>query len=127
MTPERKIEYCFTEFSLSNYYFSGKIYLILNVFFVATESTVKSLQAALFPPQLTCSGSYFSNFLVKCQYEEDDDSRYKAKETSSKDWCTINKDISFTLQPPRWPTECQVCKFINKLIILYNLIDRIFL
>ncbi|XP_023311172.1 cytosolic carboxypeptidase Nna1-like isoform X2 [Anoplophora glabripennis] len=73
-----------------------------------TDSTVKSLQAALFPPQLTCSGSYFSNFLLKCQYEEEDESKYKVKETSSKDWCTVNKDISFTLQPPRWPTECQV-------------------
>lgn len=76
------------------------------------DADLASMQTNLFPPKLT-SGSYFSNFLVKCnqlytEIDEDDD-KYKVKESiSSKDLFPYNKDTVFTSQQPRWPTECQV-------------------
>ncbi|XP_023013150.2 nna1 carboxypeptidase isoform X2 [Leptinotarsa decemlineata] len=73
-----------------------------------TETRVKTLQATLFPPQITSTSSYFANFLVKNQFDEDDESKFKIKELPSREWFPNNKDASFTLQPPRWPTECQV-------------------
>lgn len=72
------------------------------------ESKVKTLQATLFPPQLTHSGSYFSNFLIKTPFEEDEDSKYKVKDAPSREWFLNNKEADFTTQPARWPTECQV-------------------
>lgn len=85
-------------------------YLDLNVLIVlGLDSTVRSLQAALFPPQITTTSSYFSNFLVKTHYDDDEDgTKYQPKESSSRDWISNTKDVAFTLQLPRWPTECQV-------------------
>ncbi|CAH1124535.1 unnamed protein product [Ceutorhynchus assimilis] len=73
-------------------------------------NNVKTLQACLFPPQLTSSGSYFSNFFVKtCQIEDDDELRLKIKESFTlRELFPATKDTAFVLQPPRWPTECQV-------------------
>ncbi|KAL1505438.1 hypothetical protein ABEB36_005007 [Hypothenemus hampei] len=77
------------------------------------QTNVKTLQACLFPPQLTSSSGYFSNFFVKtCQTEIDDDDEevhIKIKETFSlKEIFPAARDNAFILQPPRWPTECQV-------------------
>ncbi|CAG9819492.1 unnamed protein product [Phaedon cochleariae] len=66
---------------------------------------VRSLQATLFPPQITSSTSYFANFLVKTQFEDDD---FKNRESSSREWFQSSKEAAFSVQPPRWPTECQV-------------------
>lgn len=77
--------------------------------FLGLDSTVRSLQAALFPPHITTTSSYFSNFLVKTHFEDDEEaSKYQFRDSSSRDWFTNSKDVAFTLQPPRWPTECQV-------------------
>ncbi|XP_050303147.1 cytosolic carboxypeptidase Nna1-like isoform X2 [Anthonomus grandis grandis] len=76
------------------------------------EASVKTLQACLFPPQLTSNSSYFSNFFVKsCQTEIEDNEelRIKIKESFSfKEIFPAARDTAFVLQPPRWPTECQV-------------------
>ncbi|XP_019868764.1 cytosolic carboxypeptidase Nna1 isoform X2 [Aethina tumida] len=77
------------------------------------ESQVKSLQATLFPPQYTGSASFFSNFLVKNRppysENEDDDCRNRVRESISKELFGGGfKEHSFSIQPPRWPTECQV-------------------
>ncbi|XP_048523203.1 cytosolic carboxypeptidase 2 isoform X1 [Dendroctonus ponderosae] len=77
------------------------------------ETNVRNLQACLFPPQLTASNSYFSNFFVKtCQSqitEDDDELRIKIKESFPlKELFPAARDTAFILQPPRWPTECQV-------------------
>nr|CAH7714911.1 unnamed protein product [Callosobruchus chinensis] len=71
------------------------------------ESSVKALQSALFLPPLSNSGSYFSNFLVKAAFD-DDDSKFKLKDVNSKEWFVNSKEAPFNTQPPRWPTECQV-------------------
>ncbi|KAJ8944755.1 hypothetical protein NQ318_011662 [Aromia moschata] len=85
----------------------GNPFSYYNVFISVPDSKVKSLQASLFPPQLTSSGSYFSTFFIKTQTSEEDNSKCLVSE-SFKDWLSINKDVDFTLQAPRWPTECQV-------------------
>ncbi|XP_060530938.1 cytosolic carboxypeptidase Nna1-like isoform X2 [Cylas formicarius] len=70
-----------------------------------SDCNVRSLQACLFPPQFTPCTSYFSNFSIKVQ----PDDRFKAIESfSAKESFPALKDAAFILQPPRWPTECQV-------------------
>lgn len=94
------------------------------------DSTVRHLQASLFPPQITTTSSYFSNFLVKTHFEDDEDgSKYQFKESSSRDWFPNNKDVAFTLQPPRWPTECQVRQkyfqsLLCKIIIYFQVLEE---
>ncbi|CAH1104048.1 unnamed protein product [Psylliodes chrysocephalus] len=70
------------------------------------ETSVTSLQAKLFTPQATLSTSYFANFLIKHNNIEDE-TRFRIKETPPKEWWN-NKEPPFDIQPPRWPTECQV-------------------
>ncbi|XP_030766572.1 cytosolic carboxypeptidase Nna1-like isoform X2 [Sitophilus oryzae] len=76
------------------------------------EADVKTLQNCLFPPQLTSSNSYFSNFFIKttASFNEDDEElRIKIKESFvARELFPSIKDAAFVLQPPRWPTECQV-------------------
>lgn len=82
---------------------------IIRLIYQGSGSTVASLQTALFPPQISTSSSYFANFLIKTHFEDDEDSvKYQIRESFSRDWFPNNKDVAFTLQPPRWPTECQV-------------------
>ncbi|XP_066142700.1 cytosolic carboxypeptidase 2-like isoform X2 [Euwallacea fornicatus] len=77
------------------------------------EVNVRTLQACLFPPQLTTSSSYFSNFFVKTCHsevnEDDEEVKIKIKESFSlKEIFPAARDTAFVFQPPRWPTECQV-------------------
>ncbi|CAH1973718.1 unnamed protein product [Acanthoscelides obtectus] len=74
----------------------------------SSESSVKALQSALFLPPLSNTGSYFSNFLVKSPFDDDDDSKFKLKDVTSREWFVNSKEAPFNTQPPRWPTECQV-------------------
>lgn len=72
------------------------------------ESTVKTLQAYLFPPQIS-NNSYFSSFFIKPNLsDEDDEDKLKTREVSSKELFPYNQDTVFTSQQARWPTECQV-------------------
>uniref|UniRef100_A0A6P7FPX0 Cytosolic carboxypeptidase 2-like isoform X2 n=1 Tax=Diabrotica virgifera virgifera TaxID=50390 RepID=A0A6P7FPX0_DIAVI len=80
------------------------------------EGNVQSLQATLFPIKPTNSTSYFANFIIKSPAEEDD-IRFKIRESPHKDWFSCNKDTPFDFQPPRWPTECQVLEERVKHII----------
>ncbi|CAH1237446.1 unnamed protein product [Diabrotica balteata] len=80
------------------------------------EGNVQSLQATLFPIKPTNSTSYFANFIIKSPAEEDD-IRFKIRESPQKDWFSCNKDTPFDFQPPRWPTECQVLEERVKHII----------
>ncbi|XP_076252419.1 cytosolic carboxypeptidase 2-like isoform X2 [Rhynchophorus ferrugineus] len=77
------------------------------------QADVKTLQNCLFPPQSTAPDSYFSNFFIKssAQYNEDDEElRIKIKESfaATREIFPAARDTAFILQPPRWPTECQV-------------------
>ncbi|XP_056640124.1 cytosolic carboxypeptidase Nna1-like isoform X7 [Diorhabda sublineata] len=81
-----------------------------------SETSVQTLQATLFPLKPTNSTSYFANFIIKTNGEEED-LRFKIRESPSKEWFPNNKEVPFDVQPPRWPTECQVLEERVKHII----------
>ncbi|XP_057659517.1 cytosolic carboxypeptidase 2-like isoform X4 [Diorhabda carinulata] len=81
-----------------------------------SETSVQTLQATLFPLKPTNSTSYFANFIIKTN-GEDEDLRFKIRESPSKEWFPNNKEVPFDVQPPRWPTECQVLEERVKHII----------
>ncbi|XP_071056316.1 cytosolic carboxypeptidase 2-like isoform X3 [Onthophagus taurus] len=72
---------------------------------------VKNLQQLLFPltPRKASSDSYLCNFLLKSanaiEFEEDRLSQVVRFKDSKE---SIGRDLDCPLQPPRWPTECQV-------------------
>ncbi|KAF5308100.1 hypothetical protein FQR65_LT00643 [Abscondita terminalis] len=76
---------------------------------------VKNLQDLLFPvitipPSLTSSTGFLMNFVLKHSYFDDNEDGECGEllRKDSKDLFQIIKEPSTSVQPARWPTECQV-------------------
>lgn len=57
---------------------------------------------------LSSQSSFFMNLLLKSDQENDDPQNQYICRKEQKDLLAIIKEPSSTIQPARWPTECQV-------------------
>lgn len=78
------------------------------------DSGVKQLQQNLFPlvttpKSISPPGGFFMNFVLKANNLEDDENQELCLvKKESKELFAVVRDPSSTIQPARWPTECQV-------------------
>ncbi|KAG5892786.1 hypothetical protein JTB14_032660 [Gonioctena quinquepunctata] len=70
-----------------------------NRIIIASNLSIQ-IQATLFP-------QIYGNTRFATE-RTDEAARYRIRESATREWFPNNKDVAFTPQPPRWPTECQV-------------------
>ena len=74
----------------------------------SADVTVRDLQASLFPPTPKTATSFFSNFYLKTNFDDDLTDDGIKKEAPQRELFSLSRESNFVPQPPRWPTECQV-------------------